>query len=97
MGKQLYQTIDSLTETMKQTELLTKNLNEAVTPAVIATLQQTEKTLATVENVLEDESPVKQDLSRVMDELSKALRSIRLLADYLEQNPDALIYGKETN
>ncbi len=94
MGKQLYQTIDSMTEIMKQTELLTKNLNVTVTPAVIATLEQTEKTLATVENVLEDESPVKQDLGRVMDELSKTLRSIRLLADYLEQNPDALIYGK---
>lgn len=94
MGKQLYQTIDSLTETMKQTELLTKNLNATVTPAVIATLQQTEKTLATAENVLSDESPVQQDLGRVMDELSKTLRSIRLLADYLEQNPDALIYGK---
>lgn len=97
MSKQLYQVINSMTEIMKQTELLTKNLNVTVTPAVIATLEQTEKTLATVENVLEDESPVKQDLGRVMDELSKALRSIRLLADYLEQNPDALIYGKENN
>ncbi len=94
MSEQLHQAIDSMTEIMKQTELLTKNLNTTITPAVIATLEQTEKTLATVENVLEDESPVKQDLGRVMDELSKALRSIRLLADYLEQNPDALIYGK---
>ena len=94
MGKQLYQTIDSLAETMRQTELLTKNLNATVAPAVIAALEQTEKTLATVEDVLEDESPVQQDLSRVMDELSKALRSIRLLADYLEKNPNALIYGK---
>ena len=94
MSKQLYQAIDSMTEIIKQTELLTKNLNVTVTPAVIATLQQTEKTLATVEDVLEDESPVQQDLSRVMDELSKALRSIRLLADYLEKNPNALIYGK---
>lgn len=94
MGKQLYQTIDSLTETMKQTEMLTKNLNATVTPAVIATLQQTEKTLVTVEHVLNDESPVQQELNRVMDELSKALRSIRLLADYLERNPEALIHGK---
>ncbi len=94
MSKQLYQAIDSMTKIMKQTELLTKNLNATVTPAVIATLEQTEKTLATVEDVLEDESPVQQDLGRVMDELSKALRSIRLLADYLEKNPNALIYGK---
>lgn len=94
MGEQFYQIIDSMTEIMKQAELLTKNLNVAVTPAVIATLEQTEKTLASVENVLEDESPVKQDLGRVMDELTKTLRSIRLLADFLEQNPDALIHGK---
>ncbi len=94
MSEQLHQTINSMTEIMRQTELLTKNLNATVTPAAIATLEQTEKTLATVENMLEEESPVKQDLGRVMDELSKALRSFRLLADYLEQNPDALIYGK---
>jgi paraquat-inducible protein B len=94
MSKQLYQAVDSMTEIMKQTELLTKNLNATVAPAVIATLEQTEKTLATVEDVLDDESPVQQDLGRVMDELSKALRSIRLLTDYLEKNPDALIYGK---
>lgn len=98
MGEQLYQTIDSLTETVEQTKLLTKNMNTTVTPAIIATLQQTEKTLLTAEHVLNDESPVQQELSRVMDELSKALRSVRLLADYLERNPEALIHGKgETN
>lgn len=94
MGEQLYQTINSLTETVKQTKLLTENLNTTVTPAIIATLQQTEKTLLTAEHVLNDESPVQQELSRVMDELSKTLRSIRLLTDYLERNPEALIHGK---
>jgi paraquat-inducible protein B len=94
MGEQLYQTINSLTETIKQTKLLTENLNATVTPAIIATLQQTEKTLVTAEHVLNDESPVQQELSRVMDELSKTLRSIRLLTDYLERNPEALIHGK---
>ncbi|MBA2483428.1 MAG: MCE family protein [Nitrosomonas sp.] len=94
MGKQLYQTILSLTEIMKQTEALSKNLNTTLAPTLIATLQQTESTLATVEKILNEDSPVQLELSRVMDELSMALRSIRLLADNLEQNPSALIYGK---
>lgn len=94
MGEQLSQTIHSLTEIMEQTEVLSKNFNATLAPTVITTLQQTEKTLATVENVLNNDSPIQQDLSRVMDELSRALRSFRLLADSLEQNPDALIYGK---
>lgn len=94
MGNQLYETIVSLTEIMKQTEVLSKNLNATLAPTVIKTLQQTESTLATVENVLNEDSPVQLELSRVMDELSMALRSIRLLADNLEQNPSALIYGK---
>ncbi len=94
MGKQLYQTVLSLTEIMKQTEALSKNLNTTVAPTVITTLQQTESTLATVENMLKDDSPVQLELSHTMDELTKALRSIRLLADNLEQNPGALIYGK---
>ncbi len=29
-----------------------------------------------------------------MEELAAAARSIRMLVDYIERNPDAMIYGK---
>jgi len=34
------------------------------------------------------------DLSSALQEMTAAMRAIRLLADYLERNPNALLYGK---
>ena len=36
----------------------------------------------------------RRQLGETLSELSAAGRSIRLLADYLEQHPEALLYGK---
>ncbi len=44
--------------------------------------------------ILDEGSPVRADLARTLEEAAGAARSIRLLADYLERKPDALIYGK---
>jgi paraquat-inducible protein B len=39
-------------------------------------------------------SPAYQDIRRTMNELSTAARSLRLMMDYLERHPEALIKGK---
>lgn len=39
-------------------------------------------------------SPAYQDMRRTMNELSAAARSLRLMMDYLERHPEALIKGK---
>jgi paraquat-inducible protein B len=44
-----------------------------------------------------DLGPLSSDLARALDELSAAARSIRVMADYLERHPDALIKGKRRN
>jgi paraquat-inducible protein B len=41
-----------------------------------------------------DESPMRYELQQVLGELAKAARSVRILAEYLERNPDALLRGK---
>ena len=40
------------------------------------------------------DSPAPQDLRDMLQEVTRAARSIRVLVDYLERNPDALIRGK---
>jgi paraquat-inducible protein B len=35
------------------------------------------------------------ELTRSLQELSEAARSMRSLADYLERNPESVIFGKE--
>jgi hypothetical protein len=37
---------------------------------------------------------VLQDTNRTLQDVSGTARSVRLLADYLERNPDSLVYGK---
>jgi paraquat-inducible protein B len=39
-------------------------------------------------------SPTRADLENTLKELAGAARSLRVLADYLEQHPDALLKGK---
>lgn len=59
------------------------------------TVTQTQKTLAALEKTLNTDSPLQQQLQQTLEELSGAARSLRLLADYLERNPEAILRGKQ--
>ena len=66
----------------------------SATAQLNATLKQAEKTLADVGTVVNPDSALYRQLNRAMKELADAAHSIRVLTDYLERHPDALIYGK---
>jgi len=55
------------------------------------TLKQTEKTLGT----FSDDSHLVYEMNKTLRELSAAARSLRLLSDYLERHPEALLRGKQ--
>ena len=57
-------------------------------------LDQTRKTMTTAENLFSADAVLYNELQNTLEELSEAARSVRLLADYLERHPDALIRGK---
>ena len=57
-------------------------------------LRQAEKTLATAQNIAADNG---YELNRVLKELSASARTIRILADYLERHPEALLKGKTSS
>jgi paraquat-inducible protein B len=59
------------------------------------TLVQAEGTLKSVESLVAKDSPLSQELQESLHELSDAARSLRVLADYLERHPEALLRGKE--
>ncbi len=67
-----------------------KNLEGSVKPA----LGQAEQALASVADLTGPESVVLDDLSQTLRALEEAARSIRVLADSLERNPESLIRGK---
>lgn len=94
ISKDLREALLSMNRTMEETRQLMSKVNKQVGPEAQGMLAQTRKTLAQVEKLLNSESPVNRETLRALDELSGAARSLRSLTDYLERNPDALIYGK---
>ena len=50
--------------------------------------------LSAAEKVLNADAPLTYELSQTLKELSRAARAVSALADLLERNPQALIYGK---
>lgn len=59
------------------------------------TLAKLDQTVESASTMLSPDSPTRRELQRALTELAGAARSVRLLADYLERNPEALLRGKE--
>lgn len=72
---------------------LLRNLTRAAESAE-RTLAEARTTLAQAGHLLGDRSPERQRIQTVLNELTSAARSFRVLADYLERHPEALIQGK---
>jgi len=93
-SKELLEAVQALNQTLQQTRQLVKNLDSNIAPAISSTLDQAQKTLVSVEDTLGQESPLQHEMRRAMKELGEAARAVRILTDYLERHPEALIYGK---
>jgi paraquat-inducible protein B len=77
-------------------ELTLAEVNETL-HGVQRTLDGVEKTLDAARKSLSiaaEGSPMRYEFEKMLGELTAAARSIRLLAEYLERNPDALVRGK---
>jgi paraquat-inducible protein B len=75
---------------LQQAQQTLKTLETKASPA----LGQAERAFAAAANVAGADSVVMNDLSHSLVALEEAARSIRLLADYLQRNPEALLRGK---
>ena len=77
-----------LRETLQSATRLLNNVDANAAP-------QLAKTLATLERALAADSPLQSDTRRALREVSRAAQSMRVLADYLERHPEALLTGKK--
>ena len=59
------------------------------------TLEEVNSTLNNVDSLINNNSPISQELQTTLQELARAARSTRVMMDYLERHPDALLYGKD--
>jgi paraquat-inducible protein B len=94
IGTNLNESLGSLNATLEQTKKLAQSIDTGLAPAAANLLSQIESTLAQVQRTFADDSPLASEMRGLMDELAQAARSIRLMADYLERHPEALIQGK---
>lgn len=90
LSPELKKAAGNLNDSLAHLENTLKQVDKKVTP-------QLQSTLSGVEHFVSRDSAIYSDMKRMMVELADAARSIRMVADYLERHPEALIYGKDKN
>lgn len=101
MSTGIQKTLDSLRTTMQDSQQLLRHVDARVTPMADNLMETSTRLRATITRVQQvvdgDVVRLLQDTNKTLQEFSGTARSLRLLADYLERNPDSLIYGKAGN
>jgi paraquat-inducible protein B len=95
VGADLQATLRSATRLMNRLEAETMSEAKATMVDLRAALGDARKAIEAAEQVLKPTSPLSQDARDAMREIARAAAAFRVLADYLERNPDALLWGKE--
>lgn len=101
----LPETLTNLNETLTSVKTFSNNLDKRSAPLLssiqqasersTAAVEQARATLESMQGLVDAGSPLAGQLVGVLEELRGTARSIRLLADYLERNPSALVRGRE--
>lgn len=95
---------ESIEGTVKDVQTVVRHINGKVTPvtngieqslaAAHTALKQMQETLENMERMTANNSALKYQFSDMMEQVSLAARSLRVMADYLERHPEALLRGK---
>ena len=101
---ELRQAIRSLQGTLAGTEGIMRKADAGLTPllnrlpaitqALQGVLTRTNQLVAGLNSTYSSNSNFQRELQRALDQVGSAARSIRLLADYLDRHPEALVRGR---
>jgi paraquat-inducible protein B len=102
IGDDLRKTLVSLDQTLQDAGKAVNRIDADVTPGLRTTLEGLRGAITAADRVLNStdatlvgkEAPAQQELRDALQEITRAARSLRVLADYLEQHPESLIRGK---
>ncbi len=96
IARELRSTMDSIRVTLEQMRQLMGTARELdLLPGMARTLDQATATLERAEAALAPDATLRTDMRKLLRELGDAARSLRVLSETLERQPDALLYGKE--
>jgi paraquat-inducible protein B len=95
IGDEARDVLATLNTTLKDASTLLGRVNTDLVPESTKTLQDLHRAIANADRaLLSKDSGNPQELHQTLQELAEAARSVRVLADYLERHPAALIRGK---
>ena len=83
-----------LEATLAQVRATATRFDRELGPELTKTLRESTATLERARALLSDRSPLYVETQRMLQEVANAARSMRLLTDYLERHPEALLQGK---
>ncbi|MGY6273742.1 PqiB family protein [Achromobacter denitrificans] len=83
-----------LNNVLRGTASLVRQLDTRLAPQAQAMLRQAGRSLAAVGGVLSPDADLPVNAGAALQELARAARSLRELADYLQAYPDALLRGR---
>ena len=95
IGRNLDETLASMNQTLQSLDKVLKRVDGELAPEALATLTEARRTMASAAQALDQDAPLQQDVRETLRELSKSAQSLRMLTDYLERHPEALIKGKQ--
>jgi paraquat-inducible protein B len=85
---------NELQRTLSDTRRVLHRLEGEVAPQAQAALLQASQAMRSLDGALNSEGPLQQEAREALREFGEAAKSLRLLADYLERHPEALLRGK---
>jgi len=86
--------LQSLQQTLDDTDRLVKRLDSDVAPQATATLSEARLTMRSAQQLLRSDAPAQADLREALHQLSRSAQALGSLADYLERHPESLLRGK---
>jgi paraquat-inducible protein B len=105
-GPELRQTLQSMAATMASVNDLANKANSGATPmlkrlpeiaqSLQATVDRANRLVGSADSGYGANSQFRRDLERLLGQVSDTARSVRVLSDYLDQHPEALIRGRDS-
>lgn len=102
IGSDLRQLLQSSDQLIKNLDQALLHFDKNVTPEMKSAIEAFRKATLTANSLLQNtdatllspDAPVQQELRDAMQEITRTARALRVLSDYLERHPEALLRGK---
>ena len=102
IGTDVTKVLASLDQTLKTADKTVNRIDAEVTSGLKTTIDELRRTIVSVDGVLKStdatlvgkDAPAQQELRDALQEITRAARSLRILTDFLELHPEALLRGK---